>query len=155
MGKFVGSVKNNSEKADMIFHPLTHWNMLSKVGENPCWFQVFLFKSLLNKSSLSRSKKAFANFLVENIFRIFYIFQSWHQIKYLTNDKILDWSRAFINIQYMGPKQNLIFGRLENIVGKGENAWYQHFLLFLQCFPNLFSLWSFQLGILWNNLLQS
>ena len=25
-------------------------------------------------------------------------------------------------------------GRVENIVGKGENAGYQHFLLFKQCF---------------------
>ena len=25
-------------------------------------------------------------------------------------------------------------GRVENIVGKGENAVYQHFLLFPQCF---------------------
>ena len=28
-----------------------------------------------------------------------------------------------------------IFDRVENIVGKGENASYQHFLLFPQCFP--------------------
>ena len=27
-----------------------------------------------------------------------------------------------------------IFDRVENIVGKGENAGYQHFLLFPQCF---------------------
>ena len=27
-------------------------------------------------------------------------------------------------------------GRVENIVGKGENAGYQHFLLFPQCFQN-------------------
>ena len=27
-----------------------------------------------------------------------------------------------------------VFERVENIVGKGENAGYQHFLLFLQCF---------------------
>ena len=27
-----------------------------------------------------------------------------------------------------------VFDRVENIVGKGENAGYQHFLLFLQCF---------------------
>ena len=26
------------------------------------------------------------------------------------------------------------FSKLENIVGKGENAGYQHFLLFQQCF---------------------
>ena len=27
-----------------------------------------------------------------------------------------------------------VMGRVENIVGKGENAGYQHFLLFPQCF---------------------
>ena len=26
------------------------------------------------------------------------------------------------------------YDRVENIMGKGENAGYQHFLLFLQCF---------------------
>ena len=32
--------------------------------------------------------------------------------------------------------QNLkfVFERVENMVGKGENAGYQHFLLFPQCF---------------------
>ena len=28
-----------------------------------------------------------------------------------------------------------VFDRKENNVGKGENAGYQHFLLFPQCFP--------------------
>ena len=27
-----------------------------------------------------------------------------------------------------------VFGSVQNIVGKGENAGYQHFLLFPQCF---------------------
>ena len=27
-----------------------------------------------------------------------------------------------------------LYGRVENIVGKGENAGYQHFILFSQCF---------------------
>ena len=27
-----------------------------------------------------------------------------------------------------------VFDRVENIVGKGENAGYKHFLLFSQCF---------------------
>ena len=31
-------------------------------------------------------------------------------------------------------KMKFAFGRIENIAGKGENAGYQHFLLFLQCF---------------------
>ena len=30
-------------------------------------------------------------------------------------------------------RYNFLFDRVENIVGKGENAGYQHFLLFLQC----------------------
>ena len=33
-----------------------------------------------------------------------------------------------------------VFELLENIVGKGENAGYQHFLLFLLCFRG-FLLW--------------
>ena len=32
-----------------------------------------------------------------------------------------------------------VFDRVENIVGKGENAGYQHFLLFLIVFKRLFS----------------
>ena len=34
-----------------------------------------------------------------------------------------------------------VLGRAENIVGKGENAGYQHFLLFLQCFQKAFFPW--------------
>ena len=35
-----------------------------------------------------------------------------------------------------------VFERVENTVGKGENAGYQHFLLYPQCFPKPSSLWS-------------
>ena len=35
-------------------------------------------------------------------------------------------------------KWKFILGRTENIVGKGENAGYQHFLLFPLCFPEGF-----------------
>ena len=31
-----------------------------------------------------------------------------------------------------------VFDNVENIVGKGENAGYQHFLLFPQCFEKAF-----------------
>ena len=31
-----------------------------------------------------------------------------------------------------------VYNRGENIVGKGENAGYQQFLLFPQCFQNIF-----------------
>ena len=55
----------------------------------------------------------------------------------LPYNKILDWSKlkAFADDK-INVTENLKFGlgRVENIVGKGENAGYQHFLLFLQCF---------------------
>ena len=34
----------------------------------------------------------------------------------------------------MTEKLDSVFGRIENIVEKGENAGYLHFLLFPQCF---------------------
>ena len=40
-----------------------------------------------------------------------------------------------------------LFDRDENIMGKGENAGYQHFLLFLQCFPEPSFLGSLKAGI--------
>ena len=33
----------------------------------------------------------------------------------------------------MIEKLKYVLGMVENIVGRGENAGYQHFLLFLQC----------------------
>ena len=56
----------------------------------------------------------------------------------LPNDKILDWSKlkAFADDK-INVSENLKFvlGRVENIVGKGENDGYQHFLFF----PTMFS----------------
>ena len=40
-----------------------------------------------------------------------------------------------------------LFDRAENILGKGENASYQHFLLFPECFQKLSSLGSLKVGI--------
>ena len=37
--------------------------------------------------------------------------------------------------------------RAENIVGKGENAGYQHFLLFPPCFQEAFSSGMLKVGI--------
>ena len=54
----------------------------------------------------------------------------------LSKNKILDWSKLKT---YADDKINVILkvkfvlGRIENIVGKGENAGYQHFLLFPLC----------------------
>ena len=55
----------------------------------------------------------------------------------LPNDKILDLSKVKpfkgdkINVT---QKPNFPFGRVENMLRKRENAGYQHFLFFPQCF---------------------
>ena len=52
------------------------------------------------------------------------------------NDKILDRSKlkALDSKISVAQKLKFVSGRVENIVGKGENAGYQRFLLFSQCF---------------------
>ena len=58
-------------------------------------------------------------------------------INSLPNDKILHWSqlKPFADdIKNVTETLKLVLGRVENIVGKEENAGYQHFLLFPQCF---------------------
>ena len=55
----------------------------------------------------------------------------------LPNDRSLEWSKltAFENDKIKELKKMIfVFERVENIVGKGENAGYQHFPLFRQCF---------------------
>ena len=55
----------------------------------------------------------------------------------LTNDKILDVIKlkAFADDKLNLTKITIsVFDRVKNTVGKGENAGYQHFLLFSQCF---------------------
>ena len=70
----------------------------------------------------------------------------------LPNDKSLDWSKseAFADDKInVTEKLKLILERVENIVGKGENAGYQHFLLFPQCFPKASYTGSLKVGIVW------
>ena len=59
----------------------------------------------------------------------------------LPSDKILDWSnlKAFADdIIKILEMMIFVFDRVENIVGRGEKAGYQHFLLFPQCFQKFF-----------------
>ena len=60
----------------------------------------------------------------------------------LSNKKILDRSKktAFADDKINVTEQlKFVLGRVENIVEKGENAGYQHFLLFLPCFQKALS----------------
>ena len=56
----------------------------------------------------------------------------------LPNDKFSDMAKlkVFADIKLNIAKMKIyLYDRVENTVGKGENAVYQHFLLFPQCFP--------------------
>ena len=52
--------------------------------------------------------------------------------------------RRQINVN---QKLKFYMGRVEKIVEKGENAGYQHFLLFLQCFQKASFSGSLKVGI--------
>ena len=72
----------------------------------------------------------------------------------LPNNKNLDLSKSKdfaddkINVS---QNINCVLGRAENIVGKGENAGYQHFLLLPQCFQKISFSFSglLKVGIVW------
>ena len=49
----------------------------------------------------------------------------------------------------MAEKLKFVLGRVENIVEKGENAGYQHFLLFPLCFQKASHTGSLKVGIVW------
>ena len=58
----------------------------------------------------------------------------------LPNDKVLDWSKLKVLADdkiTVTEKLKFALGRVENIVGKGENAGYKYFLLFLHCFQKV------------------
>ena len=60
-----------------------------------------------------------------------------HQVNSLPNNKFLDWSKlkALAEDKFdLTKNMKSVFQRLKNILGKRENAGYQHFLPFPQCF---------------------
>ena len=62
-------------------------------------------------------------------------FLDWFKLKAFADDKI--------NVT------EFVLGTVENIVGKGENAGFQHFLLFPQCFKKASYIGSLKVMIVW------
>ena len=74
------------------------------------------------------------------------------QLTLYQNNKILDWSKlkAFADDEInLTEKLKFVLERVEIIVGKGENAGYQQFLLFPQCFQKASYTGSLKVGIFW------
>ena len=75
--------------------------------------------------------------------------------KSLPSNIILDWSKlkAFAHDKInVTEKMKFSLGRVENIVGKGENAGYQHFLVFPQCFQKASFSGTLKVGIVWQRV---
>ena len=73
-------------------------------------------------------------------------------INSLPNDKFPYWSKlkAFADDKIdVTQKLRFELGRVENIVGKGENAGYLHFPLFPQCFQKAPFSGLLKVGIVW------
>ena len=73
----------------------------------------------------------------------------------LPSDKILSWTKlkTFADDKFLAANMIFFFPfRVENIVGKGQNAGYQHFLLFPQCFQKVSSLESLKARIEWEGV---
>ena len=84
-----------------------------------------------------------------NVLKCVYIEE---RVNSLPHDKILDVTKlkAFADSKTKVAKMMIsVIDRVENIVGKGENAGYQHFLLFSQCFQKASFLGSLEVGIVW------
>ena len=67
----------------------------------------------------------------------------WERVSRLLNNEILDQSKlkAFADDKLkVAQMAKFVVDKIENIVGKEENAGYQHFLLFPQCFQKASSL---------------
>ena len=70
----------------------------------------------------------------------------------LPDDRILAFPKlkAFADdISNVIQNIKVVFNRIENIVGKEENAGYQHFLLFPACFQKAFSPSASKVVIVW------
>ena len=70
-------------------------------------------------------------------------------VTHYPNDKNLDWYKlkAFADDKIsVNEHLKFVLERIENIVGNGENAGYQHFLFFPLCFQNSSVSGSLKLG---------
>ena len=73
-------------------------------------------------------------------------YQFWRWFSPLPNNNILNQSKLkeLAEDKINGTRKlKSVFGWVENIVGKGENAGYQHFLPFPQYFQKAFVPWGY------------
>ena len=111
---------------------------------------IFTFFNIIKDSLLRNVKKK--RWIVGLFWNELICVKRHETFNSLPNDNMLDKSKLKgfasdkINVTV---KSKFVLGRVENIVGKGENAGYQHFLLYPKCFQKTSFSGSFKVGIVW------
>ena len=67
-----------------------------------------------------------------------------YQMTFLDSPRLKAFANDKINVT---ENLKIVLGWVENIVGKGENVDFQHFLLFPKCFQKGSLPWSLKVGI--------
>ena len=115
-----------------------------------CLQNVGPFDVVVDTLNTTSGRKQQINDLMENIRDVCNLCSLFNP---LPNVKSLVWSKlkAFADDRVNVAKTLIsIFDKVENIVGKGENAVYQHFLLFPHnVFKWLLALWVVKVWIVW------
>ena len=105
-----------------------------------------MFSTLLNKTLIFVSH-SFCRLLFLSIWSSL---EDWSTVNFLPNDKSFVQLKAFAADNLKAAQMPEFFSdRVENNVGKGENAGYQHFLLFPQCFQKAPSTGPLRLENVW------
>ena len=94
----------------------------------------------------------FTGFICRSSIRFEHFYAARSLFNSLPNDKILDWPklRAFADDKLNAiEKLNFVLGLVENIVGKVENAGFQHFVLSHIVFKSFIFLEVLKGGIVW------
>ena len=74
------------------------------------------------------------------------LFNSWPDDNFLAGSKLKAFTDDKIKVT---ENVKFVLERIKNIVGKGENAGYNQFLLFTQCFRMASFSGSLKVGIVW------
>ena len=97
-------------------------------GQNGC-YKYFLLHKLFSKASFLRKVKT-RKCVVKGLLNLYQ----------MTNCRLVQLERIADDKIYSNEQLKFLSGRVENIMGKGENAGnYQHFLLFPKCFQKALS----------------
>ena len=134
---------------------VTRFESIGRKGENSCNEHFLLFSCcflplqrltlLCEPESVCASKRVFKFGRSKTLHFGKSLFTE-RQSKVLDHSNLKYFADDKINVTY---KINFVIGRVENIVSKGENADFQHFLFYTQCFQKTSFSGSLKVGIMW------